>query len=78
MGSLALMAGLIFLVVLISGPLVLLLSRLPFIPRWLTNILGVLTIFVGVWWFLLPISVIRYVGLITALLGFYSLKKDHV
>lgn len=75
MAGLALMVGLIFLLVLISGPLVLVLSKLPFVPRWLTNILGVLTIFIGVWWFLLPISVIRYVGLLTALLGFWSLRK---
>lgn len=75
MASLALMAGLIFLVVLISGPLVFILSKLSFVPKWITNILGILTIFIGAWWFLLPISVVRYVGLITALLGFCSLKK---
>jgi hypothetical protein len=75
MASLALIAGLIFLVVLISGPLVFLLSKLPFVPRWLSNCLAILTIFIGVWWFLLPISIVRYIGLLTALLGFWSLRK---
>lgn len=75
MASLALIAGLIFLLVLVSGPLVFLLSKTSFVPKWITNILAVLTIFIGVWWFLLPISIVRYIGIITALLGFYSLRK---
>lgn len=74
MASLAFMAGLIFLVVLFIGPLCFALSKISFMPTWLITILGFLTMFIGAWWFLLPIGPIRYVGILTALLGFYSMR----
>lgn len=74
MASLALITGLIFLLVLFSGPLCFALSKIPFIPNWIMIILGFLTMFIGAWWFLLPIGPIRYVGILTALLGFYSMR----
>jgi hypothetical protein len=75
MASLALMAGLIFLIVLFSGPICFILSKISFIPKWIILILGFLTMFVGVWWFLLPVGPIRYIGIVTGLLGFYSIKS---
>jgi hypothetical protein len=74
MASLALIVGLIFLVVLFSGPLCFVLSKISFIPTWIVFVLGFLTIFIGAWWFLLPIGPIRYFGILTALLGFYSMR----
>ena len=75
MASLALMAGLIFLVVLFSGPLCFAISKISFIPNWIILILGFLTMFIGAWWFLLPIGPIKYIGILTALLGFYSMRS---
>lgn len=75
MASLALMAGLIFLVVLFSGPLCFAISKIPFMPKWIIIVLGFLTIFIGACWTLLPIGPIRYVGIITGLLGFYSMSS---
>lgn len=74
MASLALIVALMFLVVLLSGPLCFAISKIPFVPNWIKIILGFLTIFIGAWWFLLPIGPIRFIGILTALLGFYSIR----
>jgi len=75
MASLALMAGLIFILVLLAGPICFVISKIPFIPNWINMILGFLTMFIGAWWFLLPIGPIRFLGVITVLLGFYSIRS---
>ena len=74
MASLAFIVALMFLVVLLSGPLCFVISKIPFVPNWIKIILGFLTIFIGAWWFLLPIGPIRFIGILTALLGFYSIR----
>jgi len=75
MASLAIIVGLLFLTVLISGPLCFILSKIKIIPNLIINILSILVILIGVWWFCLPIGPIRYVGILTALLGYYSIRS---
>jgi hypothetical protein len=75
MASLAVIVGLLFLTVLISGPLCFILSKIKIIPNLIINILSILVILIGVWWFCLPIGPIRYVGILTALLGYYSIRS---
>lgn len=75
MASLALLVGLIFVVVLLSGPICFILSKISIIPNWIINILGVITILIGIWWLCLPIGPIKYVAILTILLGFLSMRS---
>lgn len=75
MFSLALIVGLIFIAVLVVGPLCYLLSSFAWMPKSIVYILGICTILIGLWWFMLPISVVRYVGLIDILFGYWSIQK---
>lgn len=72
MFSLALIVSLLFLLVLCLGPICLILASLKWTPSWIIIILGVVSVLVGFWWFLLPISIIRFIGLIDVVCGLYS------
>jgi len=74
MASLALAAALVFLFVVLIGPATLLLSKSRFIPRWIILILGTICILSGIWFFLLPINIVRFFGLLTAYLGWLAMK----
>jgi len=69
MAGLALLVSLIFIVVLIIGPLSYLLSLFDWMPKLIVWLLGLSCIFIGVWWFLLPIPAIRYYGLVDIFIG---------
>lgn len=69
MASLALFASLAFIVVLLIGPVSYLLSKIPYIPTWVIYFLAITNIVVGLWWLLLPIPNIRFIGLIDLLIG---------
>ena len=69
MASLALFASLAFIVVLLIGPVSYLLSKIPYIPTWVIYCLAITNILIGLWWLLLPILNIRYIGLIDILIG---------
>ena len=75
MASLAIIVVLLFLTVLISGPLCFILSKIKIIPNLIINILSILVMLVGVWWFCLPIGPIRFIGILTTLLGYYSIRS---
>lgn len=75
MASLALLASLVALSVILSGPLCWILSRIYIIPDLIIYLLGIITIFIGVWFFLLPIAGIRWLGLVSAGLGWLSISK---
>lgn len=69
MASLALLVSLIFIIVLLIGPLSYVLSLFDWMPRFIVWVLGLSCIFVGIWWFLLPIPAIRYYGLVDVFIG---------
>lgn len=73
--SLALLVSVIVLVVLISGPLCFVMSGFNSIPTWFVVAASVLTMFVGLWFFCLPIPAIRYMGILSILLGALSINN---
>lgn len=86
MASLALMAGFIFLFVLLIGPTVYVLSWIRIIPNFLIFILAVVSILVGMWWIFLPIGLVQFAGLFPVVLGIAAInirverkyeEKDH-
>lgn len=75
MASLALLASLVVISVILSGPICWILSRIYIIPNFIIYLLGILTMFIGVWFFLLPIAGIRWLGLVSAGLGWLAINK---
>lgn len=75
MASLALLASLIVLSVILSGPICLLLSKIQIIPNIIIYLFSLLTMFIGVWFFLLPIAGIRWLGLVSAGLGWMAINQ---
>jgi hypothetical protein len=79
MASLALVVAIIFLVVILSGPLLYLIAKINIVPYIIIDILGILVIGLGLWWtFTIP-TFIRFLGLLTVLLGWKAMmlsRKD--
>ena len=70
MASLALLVTIIFLSVLIIGPLSYLLSLFDWMPKMIVWIMGLLCIFVGGMTFTLPVVFLKVLGLIDIAIGF--------
>jgi hypothetical protein len=70
MASLALLVTIIFLSVLIIGPLSYILSLFDWMPRFIVWIMGILCIFVGGMTFTLPVLLLKVFGLIDIAIGF--------
>jgi hypothetical protein len=70
MASLALLVTIIFLSVLIIGPLSYLLSLFDWMPKFLVWIMGLLCILVGGMTFTLPVVFLKVLGLIDIAIGF--------
>ena len=70
MASLALLVTIIFLSVLIIGPLSYVLSLFPWMPKFIVWILGLLCILVGGMAFTLPVVFLKVLGLIDIAIGF--------
>lgn len=75
MASLALLVTLMFLFVVLLGPLTWLLSRLDYIPDMVIWLLGLLSIGVGMYWFFLPVNFLKFFGLLTAYLGWVAIQS---
>lgn len=76
MESLALLVTLLFVTVIIIGPICYGLSHFDIIPQWIIYILSVITIFVGIWWVtLVPVIMVRWIGLLPIYLGCLSISK---
>ena len=70
MASLALLVTIIFLSVLIIGPLSYVLSLFPWMPKFIVWILGLLCILVGGMAFTLPVVFLKVLVLIDIAIGF--------
>jgi hypothetical protein len=70
MASLALLVVVIFLSVLIIGPLSYLLSLFDWMPKFFVWIMGLLCIFIGGMTFTLPVVFLKVIGLIDIAIGF--------
>jgi cytochrome c biogenesis protein CcdA len=75
MASLALAASIMFLVVLIIGPASYIISSFINLPKWIIYILAIINILIGLWWLLLPLPVIRYIGLVDIYIGWRLCDK---
>ena len=75
MESLALLVALMFMVVALFGPATWLLSKSRFIPRFVIYIMGLLSIFIGIYWFFLPVNILKVFGLLTAYLGWVAIQS---
>ena len=70
MASLAILVSIIFLSVLIIGPLSYLLSLFSWMPKVVVWIMGILCILVGGMTFTLPVVFLKVLGLIDIAIGF--------
>ena len=70
MASLALLVTIIFLSVLIIGPLSYILSLFSWMPKLFVCIMGLLCIFVGGMTFTLPVVFLKVLGLMDIAIGF--------
>ena len=75
MASLALVVALMFMTVLLIGPLSYVLSSIKLVPNWIVWIISLLSMFVGAYWFVLPTGILRFVGLMSIGLGYLALRK---
>jgi hypothetical protein len=79
MASLALIVGIIFLIVVLSGPILYIIAKINILPYFIIDILAVIVLGLGLWWaFIIP-TFIRFLGLLTALLGWKAMmlsRKD--
>lgn len=74
MASLALFASIIFISVILIGPLTYILSLFTWMPKMIVWILGLGSIIIGIWWMLLPIPAIKYYGLVDIFCGYKALS----
>jgi hypothetical protein len=70
MASLALVVSLLFLLVLLIGPTVYILSLFHWMPNVLIYLLGIMCVLIGIWWVSLPLPMIRYYGLVDIIIGY--------
>lgn len=75
MESLVLLVAVMFLVVILLGPATWLLSKSKYIPKFVIWIMGIISIGVGIYWFCLPVNFLRFVGLLTAYLGWLAIQN---
>lgn len=70
MASLALLAVIIFLTVLFSGPIAYIAALIRFVPQLIVSFLATVAMFAGFYWLFLPISFMRLFGLIPIYFSF--------
>ena len=75
MASLALLVSLMLLFVALLGPATWLLSKSVYIPRFIIWIMGLASMAIGIYWFFLPVNVLRFFGLLTAYLGWVAIQS---
>jgi hypothetical protein len=76
MESLVILVTILVSVVLLVGPLALILSYIKIIPDMIIWIMGLISISIGAYWFILPIPfVVKIPALLAILLGIFAIKK---
>jgi len=67
--GLVLLCSLLLMIIVVLGPVSYLLSSFSWMPTLIKYLLALICIFIGAWWFLMPIPAIRYFGLIDIYIG---------
>ena len=76
MGSLVILVTILVLIVLLVGPLALILSYIKIIPDIIVWVMGLISISIGAYWFILPIPfIVKLPALLAILLGIFAVKK---
>ena len=76
MGSLVILVTILVLIVLLVGPLALILSYIKIIPDIIVWVMGLISISIGAYWFILPIPfIVKLPALLAILLGIFAIKK---
>ena len=76
MESLVILATILIVIVLLVGPLALILSYIKIIPDMIIWIMGLISISIGAYWFILPIPfIVKLPALLAILLGIFAIKK---
>ena len=76
MGSLVILVTILVLIVLLVGPLALILSYIKIIPDIIVWVMGLISISIVAYWFILPIPfVVKLPALLAILLGIFAVKK---
>lgn len=73
MASLAVLVSLIFLSVIVVGPLTYIISLFRWMPNIIIYLLGIGCIFIGIWWLMLPIPAIKYYGIVDIFCGYKAI-----
>lgn len=76
MASLALYVVIIFLCVIICGPLSYFLSKINIIPDLIIDFLSCISIVIGLWWLIVIPTFIRFVGLIGIYFGWLAIQNS--
>jgi hypothetical protein len=75
MASLAILVFLLFLIVILVGPICYLLCSFKWMPKWMVWIFCLMSGIVGAWWLLLPIGVMRFLGFMPLYFAYIVLNK---
>jgi len=76
MESLVILVTILVLIVLLVGPLALIMSYIKIIPDIIIWVMGLISISIGAYWFILPIPfAVKLPALLAILLGIFAIKK---
>ena len=76
MESLVILVTILVLIVLLVGPLTLIMSYIKIIPDIIIWVMGLISISIGAYWFILPIPfIVKLPALLAILLGIFAVKK---
>lgn len=77
MASLALVVTFLIFAVFLVGPLFYVLSIIPWLPRFIKIGLGLVSLFIGIWWCLMPVAFMRLLGLLPIFFGLRIINKAY-
>jgi hypothetical protein len=75
MVSLALIVSIIFLIIILLGPISYLLAIFPWVPTIVVYIVSLTAISCGLWWIVIVVTFARFIGLLPIYLGIISILK---
>jgi hypothetical protein len=75
MASLALLVTIIFLGMLLFGPLLLLLNKLNIFPKIIIQFLSIICAIYGLWWIITLVTPIRWLGLFPIYCAYLAIKS---
>jgi hypothetical protein len=75
MASLAILVSILFLIVILIGPMCYILTSFEWMPKWIVWTFGLISIIIGGWWLCLPLPIVRFIGLLPIFLGIKIIQR---